>query len=120
MPYMAACQVYADWCSAATPFSQGGGVGGAPPTSPDAHAHGHRRHLHQQQRPGWATAHPTAQPGRALLSSGHGHDEDTTGLAYYCSDGGVGGDLPSMLMYFHSRFSEVVLWKEWVPRTQGE
>ncbi|GIL75290.1 hypothetical protein Vretimale_7983 [Volvox reticuliferus] len=28
--------------------------------------------------------------------------------------------LPSMLMYFHQRTQELLLWKEWRPRTQGQ
>eukprot|EP00798_Chlamydomonas_sp_ICE-L_P009706 gene9706-7573_t len=28
--------------------------------------------------------------------------------------------LPSMLMYFHQRVGEVIMWKEWVPETTGE
>eukprot|EP00798_Chlamydomonas_sp_ICE-L_P005039 gene5039-34828_t len=32
----------------------------------------------------------------------------------------LGERLPSMLNYFHSRFEEVILFKSWVPETEGE
>uniref|UniRef100_A0A6S8KSC7 Copper transport protein n=2 Tax=Dunaliella tertiolecta TaxID=3047 RepID=A0A6S8KSC7_DUNTE len=42
-------------------------------------------------------------------------------LSYYCEEGGGSSSgLPSMLMYFHKRVSETVLWPEWVPRTNGD
>lgn len=44
-----------------------------------------------------------------------------TGLEWYCSSGGGGSTgLPSMLMYFHERTRELVLWKSWEPKTDGE
>mmetsp|Transcript_8458 Transcript_8458/g.22644 ORF Transcript_8458/g.22644 Transcript_8458/m.22644 type:complete len:449 (-) Transcript_8458:725-2071(-) len=43
-------------------------------------------------------------------------------LAYYCGEdgGGSSSGLPSMLMYFHRRVSETVLWRSWVPKTYAE
>ncbi|KAJ9511054.1 hypothetical protein QJQ45_002856 [Haematococcus lacustris] len=42
-------------------------------------------------------------------------------LGMYCK-GAQPGDvgLPSMLMYFHERIRELVLWRTWVPNTQGQ
>ncbi|KAJ9511359.1 hypothetical protein QJQ45_029765 [Haematococcus lacustris] len=42
-------------------------------------------------------------------------------LGVYCK-GAQPGDvgLPSMLMYFHERIRELVLWRTWVPNTQGQ
>ncbi|MEW5313678.1 MAG: hypothetical protein WDW38_005223 [Sanguina aurantia] len=39
---------------------------------------------------------------------------------YYCDSSGTGRFLPSMLMYFHSRIEEVVLWRSWLPKTAGQ
>ena len=42
-------------------------------------------------------------------------------LDHYCAaGGGAGSGLPSMLMYFHERIEETVLWRTWIPRTDGE
>lgn len=43
------------------------------------------------------------------------------GMDYYCkSGGGSSSGLPPMQMYFHQRFEDIVLWKAWIPRTQGQ
>lgn len=47
-------------------------------------------------------------------------NEDSS-LSFYCGEGGgTSSGLPSMLMYFHKRISETVLWRGWVPRSEGE
>lgn len=38
-------------------------------------------------------------------------------VAPWCADDSA--YLPSMLMYFHQRTQELLLWKEWRPMTQG-
>lgn len=42
-------------------------------------------------------------------------------LSGFCPAGALGGlsRIPPMLMYFHQRTEEVLLWVEWIPKTNG-
>jgi hypothetical protein len=55
-----------------------------------------------------------------------GGSSGNSSISYYCSGADAYGgstsasDIPAMLMYFHQRTSEILLFRPWLPKTTGE